>query len=777
VNGFYRMGIDLDTVPAITSSNAISISLSDLSDFFGPADPQEPELVIFPWNDEYFLCWHLFLLSDDPMGRWEYFVNAETGEVVFSMNRIMASCEVGTGYSVLREPRNHIDVWYNGIEYEMRDYTRQLNNNIHGHDGQMPDGSYIQTNIAGAEFPGRIATDGDNAWEQEYQRPAVDAHVYTGLVYDWLLREFGRNSYDNNGASMISSVNWSGQPSGAFWTGSQTVYLIWQPGTRSLAGCPDVVAHEWAHAITDYGAVLVYTWESGALNEAFSDMIGAAFEFAHDTLDEPDWYISENALASAAASMSDPESRGRPSYYQGPYWISSDNCLPTQNNDFCGVHINCGVGHKWFYLLSDGDTFHDITVQGIGVENAIQVAYQANMYYWTPTTDYRDAALGTYFAALDLDSTGGWANEVAKAWRAVEVEFPDAGLSFEYPSGIPQTVQYLENTLIEVEVSGLVGGMPVPGSGRVHYSIDGDEWITEPMNPVSETVYQVELPGLNCGSTLEYYFSAQEMGGEWLNHPDIQSPFAPVVVDELQITFSDDFESDLGWTVYGDAAEGHWERGIPVAENTLGPVTDFDGSGQCYLTGNAEGDSDIDNGTTHLVSPTFNLDGAGGVVSFATWYDNRCYEGQIAGDMLYIWISNNNGGSWTLLDIVGPNPAFEEVWQEHAFEVSDFIAPTSQMKLRFEYGDTGLPTCAEGAVDAIQVIRYSCTSYICGDGNADLCVDVSDVVYLIDHIFTGGQAPQPTEAGDANCDGTVDVDDAVYLINYIFSGGPDPCCA
>jgi thermolysin len=785
VNGFYQSGIDVSTTPVIEPSDASMIAVTDLAGFFGLANPQEPELVLFPWQDEYILCWHLFLLSDDPLGRWEYFVDAKTSEIVFSINRIMASCEVGTGYSVMGDFRNHIDVWYNGTEYEMRDYTRQLNNNIHGHNGQMPDGNYIQTNIAGTEFPGPVASDEDNFWNISSQAQAVDAHVYTGVFYDWLLGEFGRNSYDNNGASMISSVDWTGDVYNAYWTGSQTVYTMAQPGTRSYAACPDIVAHEWSHGITDYGAVLVYTWESGAINEAFSDMMGAAFEFANDTLDSPDWYLGENFYFPSAALMSNPELRERPSYYMGPYWVESENCIPTQSNDFCGVHVNNGVGHKWFYLLSDGDTFRGVTVNGIGVENAIQIAYHANIYYWTPTTDYRDAAIGTYYAALDLDPSGVWANEVINAWRAVEVDFPDAELAFNYPLGNPLTILYQENTVIEVEVSGLVGGTPVPGTAQIHYSIDGGDIITEDIYQVSDNHYQATLPALDCGTTLEYYFSAQEAGGERFYHPDPQMPFGPVVVDELQVCFADDFESDLGWTVYADALAGNWERGVPVSENTNGPESDFDGSGQCYLTGNAEGDSDVDYGSTQLISPAFDLEGTDGTVSFAAWYDNRCYDGQIAGDMLYIWISNDNGSNWTLAEFVGPNPYFEESWQEYQFVVSDIIMPTSQMKLRFEIGDVGLPTCTEAAIDAVEIIRYSCTSYLCGDANGDKGINIGDVVYIGNYVFREsvcstqppiGCPPDPYEAGDVNCDGNVNIGDAVYLGNVIFRpGSPEPC--
>jgi len=74
--------------------------------------------------------------------------------------------------------------------------------------------------------------------------------------------------------------------------------------------------------------------------------------------------------------------------------------------------------------------------------------------------------------------------------------------------------------------------------------------------------------------------------------------------------------------------------------------------------------------------------------------------------------------------------------------------------------------------------RLSCDAVtlpqICGDANADGIIDISDVVYLLAFIFSGGPAPNPPAAGDANGDGAVDISDVVYLIAYIFSGGPAP---
>ena len=67
------------------------------------------------------------------------------------------------------------------------------------------------------------------------------------------------------------------------------------------------------------------------------------------------------------------------------------------------------------------------------------------------------------------------------------------------------------------------------------------------------------------------------------------------------------------------------------------------------------------------------------------------------------------------------------------------------------------------------------TGYICGDSNSDLRVNVSDAVFIINYVFSGGNAPNPLGSGEVNCDSKVNVSDAVYLINYVFSGGNAPC--
>ncbi|MEW5925770.1 MAG: M4 family metallopeptidase, partial [Candidatus Zixiibacteriota bacterium] len=388
VNGTYIDMLNIDTKPNLAQDEAVKTAADDLLSFFGAGEPATPELVVFPWEGQNYLCWRLFIYSDTPMGRWEYLVDAGSGEIVFKANRIMDVDVWGSGISVMGDARDWLDISYTSGTYYMIDYTRQLNNNVHGHNGQMPSGNYIQTNIAGSSLPGSVATDADNYWDvATSQRPAVDGHTYTGLMYDYMLNTFNRNGYNGNGATMLTSVNYSAEgDNNAYWNGSQIVIWSWSTGWRSLAACPDVIAHEWGHAITEYCSDLVYQKEPGALNESFSDMIGAAFEFAYDSLDTPDWLMGENGRTTGEGfrSMSDPHVYGDPDYYgtSDPYWVNVVGCTPSWYNDYCGVHTNSGVGNKWFFLLSDGGVHHGITVSGIGVRYAIKIADRANAFYW-----------------------------------------------------------------------------------------------------------------------------------------------------------------------------------------------------------------------------------------------------------------------------------------------------------------------------------------------------------------------------------------------------------
>ena len=223
--------------------------------------------------------------------------------------------------------------------------------------------------------------------------------------------------------------------------------------------------------------------------------------------------------------------------------------------------------------------------------------------------------------------------------------------------------------------------MVTPGSEQLHYSVNNAPYVAVPMTLLAPNQYQATLPGANCLDRLRWYVSAAEATvGVKYDPPDAPastySSFAGG--DQELVSFSDNFETNTGWTVQNTTlTAGAWERGVPAGGGLRGdPPTDYDGSGQCYLTGNAIGDSDVDGGPTRLISPTFNLsDGQFYQISYARWFTNDNHDA----DRLTVEISNNNGSNWVTVESV-PNAAG---WVYRTFNVSDFITPTAQMKVRF----------------------------------------------------------------------------------------------
>ena len=93
----------------------------------------------------------------------------------------------------------------------------------------------------------------------------------------------------------------------------------------------------------------------------------------------------------------------------------------------------------------------------------------------------------------------------------------------------------------------------------------------------------------------------------------------------LHRTFSDDFEGDQGWTVQNSDGldDGAWERGVSHGGGDRGdPPTDADGSGQCYLTNNADGNTDVDDGSTTLTSPPWTRRSPSPYITYHRWYSN-----------------------------------------------------------------------------------------------------------------------------------------------------------
>jgi vibriolysin len=278
----------------------------------------------------------------------------------------------------------------------------------------------------GSSLPGTLLW--SEGGTQTSDTTAQAAYNYAGNTYDYYKNIFNRDSYDNAGATIISSVHYLSNYNNAFWNGSQMVYGDGDGSTFGpLSKALDVDGHELTHAVTERTAGLVYSNESGALNEANSDIFGNAVEAYTRNGGTPNantWKVGEDIYTPSTAGdalryMNDPALGGDSDYYPTRY---------TGTADHGGVHTNSGIANLAFYMMVMGGT-HPRGATSINVtplsatsstslDMAQRLWYRALTTYWTSSTGFSGARTGTVQAATDLYGAAAAAS-VTAAWDAV----------------------------------------------------------------------------------------------------------------------------------------------------------------------------------------------------------------------------------------------------------------------------------------------------------------------------------------------------------------------
>ncbi len=401
-------GIDIDTTPGLAPSEASAAFAEMAGPLFELVDT--PSLWVLPLGEgTYTLVWRGTLSSFR-----DVFIDADTGETLFEVSRIRHQA-VGLGTGVLGDQRKMATESIGGT-FRTRDPLRPAV--VQTFDMDYDEIRFLNTLLA--LFNGAppslvdLAADTDNVWEDG---TVVDVHPGVGWSYDYLATQLGWAGIDGRDSAITAFVH-PVNPVRVLAAAEQcfanamdpfdcieylillgmidnAVYFAPFPGVADSTGfmvfgeplefptpltALDIVAHEMAHGVTWFTARLQDTPpplpnEPGAINEAFSDIIGTATEFyVQDTGDGPlraDYLMGEDT-GFALRSLHDPQELSNP--LTGPYPDHYDNRYIGQL-DAGGVHINATIlGHAYFLAVEGGtNRTSGLSVTGVGHENRLQI--------------------------------------------------------------------------------------------------------------------------------------------------------------------------------------------------------------------------------------------------------------------------------------------------------------------------------------------------------------------------------------------------------------------
>jgi Zn-dependent metalloprotease/subtilisin-like proprotein convertase family protein len=492
INGHISNNIQLSTAPGLTEAACLEKALLSVhADVYAwevddvryksITSPPVGVLEILDQNlttkkqANYHLAYKFDVYAVSPLSRGYVFIDAHTGKVLRTFDRIHHE-EIGDTLTT-------VTTVYSGP----RTFTTYNTGNTGANKYQLKEtGRNMETiNLSTVAVYG----DADNVWDtiqMGQNKYAIDCHWGTEKTYDFFFNTFGLDGYDGNGALITSYMNSDGAgPVNAFWDGFSLNYGSGDFEVDPLSTL-DVVGHEFAHAVTEYSAGLIYADESGALNESFSDIFGAVIEFkSKPPFATGNWTNAEDA-GTVFRNMANPNEQENPDTYGGLYWI-----------DGADVHYNSAIQNLWFVLLTDGgtgtnDLTNDYEVVGIGLDKAAAIAYRNLVFYLTPDSDFEDASALSQQAAADLFPGCAGSLElkaVADAWYAVGVGSGGApiNLSSDFSGSfctLPQTIQFeaMQGTTvvgIDSYVWDFGDGTTGTGINPTHtYTVEGDYTVT-----------------------------------------------------------------------------------------------------------------------------------------------------------------------------------------------------------------------------------------------------------------------------------------------------------
>jgi len=553
--------------------------------------------------------------------------------------------------------------------------------------------------IAGYGSDPRVTALLDRAWVD-----IVPVCNPDGYVYSWTTNRLWRKNRRNNGDGSFGvdlNRNWAFQWGGG---GASTV-----PSDETFRG-PSAFSEPESAALRDY--FITRTTLAGHIDfHAYSQLVLSP------------WGYTTTPPANNAA------------------FLALGNEMKDSIKRTTGFDYVTGPIASTLYVASGSSVDHAYGQHGVP-SYTIEVRDKGTYGFVMPVSEILPNASENYAAALDL------------ADATVD------GAVIRLPSGAPTSVQFDAPGSLAAEVRAIRGSLVAGGVKVFARTAAGGAFTQYAMTEGPTGTFTLALPALPCGATLEWYLSAQSTVGTARLPRTPGAVFSTAVVN-TSATFTDTFDTNLGWVVgaTGDnASSGLWTRVDPVGTTAQPENDSADAGALCFVTGQgavggAAGAADVDGGTTTLVSPVLNASDPNAFVSYRRWYSNNL-GGAPNEDSMPVQISGDGGTTWVTLETVSENAG---AWVEKTFRVADFIAPSANVRLRFQARDLGTGSLVEAGVDFVRVLTAGCPGNP-SDINGDGAINGSDLAILLGSWgASGGPA-------DLNGDGIVSGPDLTLLL-------------
>lgn len=280
----------------------------------------------------------------------------------------------------------------------------------------------------GSSLPGTIA-------RRENDPPGADVAVNeafdgSGITYDLYSNVYQRNSIDNNGMRLDSTVHYQTGYDNAFWNGEQMVYgdgdedlpvneRLFNRFTIAI----DIIGHELTHGVTQFEAKLTYAFQPGALNESMSDVFGSLVKqySLNQTAAQADWIIGAGLFTSNVNGVGIRSMKAPGTAYDDPTLGKDPQPAHMRDyvntvNDNGGVHINSGIPNHAFYVTA-------VDLGGNAWEKAGQIWYVTLRDRLTANSNFQDCASLTFDVAAQLYGAGSLEQQaVKKGWAEIGID-------------------------------------------------------------------------------------------------------------------------------------------------------------------------------------------------------------------------------------------------------------------------------------------------------------------------------------------------------------------